>query len=331
MALRTSTNRRSTSNHDESEENQHHRRQQHHNEYDEEIVETEDDLIENYRYLTQRCGALRQSPTTNVISAIQQQQQKQKQTNPSLFSRQYSSISETHNPPSSHHNNNINNTNEFERSFSSTKHRRSHVNDLNNNNHNYLTTNTRVPPTIYYSETGEDAIGHNQSFSLVKLFARMKARLKHDKRYRPRPTHELLYEEDPQEWYELTKNVRTVLTKALLPDGGYDAAANRAKLNQTRQGSRKKSREHLPVLAKEHDDEEKITFEIDDELNTEGDPEFDQIIWEKFIHCTRGYNYRRAGVCKAIDRQYFQGQLAFFYGVANNILIDENLKASGLG
>ena len=55
------------------------------------------------------------------------------------------------------------------------------------------------------------------------------------------------------------------------------------------------------------------------------------MIWQNFVKCARGFDYRRGGVCKAIDRQQFQGQLVYIYGVANNILIDENLKASGLG
>jgi hypothetical protein len=322
MALQSSTNLRNAKadDNEEDDENKHH---QHDHEYDEEIDETEDDLIENYHYLTKRCGFLRQSPTTNVLSDIQQEQQKQKQTNQSLFTRQYSSISENRNY-------NTNNS-EFERSFSSTKQRCSPLNDLNNNNHSYSTTISRVPPTIYYNDTGDDGLGNSHSFSLVKLFARMKARLKHDKRYRPKPTHELLYDEEPVEWHDLTKNVRTILTKALLPDGGYDALAKRSKTNHSRQGSSKKARDHLPVLAKDLDDEDKINIDIDEQFNTEGDPEYDQIIWEKFVNSPRGLNYRRCGVCKAVDRQQFQGQLVYFYGVANNILIDENLKASGLG
>ncbi|UJR28113.1 hypothetical protein I4U23_009368 [Adineta vaga] len=324
MALQTSRIRRK----DEDDEN-HHR---HHQEYDEEIEETEDDLIENYRYLTQRCGVLRQSPTASAISAIQQEQEKQKhkQTNQSLFVRQYSSISETTHDRNRHKTKTLVNNNELERSFSSTRPRCSPFNDLNNNNQTYSTNRNRLPPTIYYNDEKDDGLGNGQSFSLVKLFARMKARLKHDRRYRSKATHELLYEEDPQEWFELTKNVRAILTKALLPDGGYDALTNRSKTH-SRQGSCKKVREHTPVLSIDFNDEDKITIDIDDELNTEGDPEFDEIIWEKFLKCPRGYNYRRCGVCKAIDRQYFQGQLVFFYGVANNILIDENLKASGLG
>jgi len=288
-------------------------------EFDEEIIETEDDLIENYRFLTQHCGVLRPSTTTGMINTIQQRQQ----TSQSMFSRQYSSISE---------NFNIHNTNnEFERSFSSNKQRCSPLNDLNNNNQNYSTSVSRIPPTIYYDDTEDDGYTHNRSFSLVKLFARMKTRLKHDKRYRPKPTHEILCEADPQEWYELTKNVRTVLTKVLLPDGGYDALINRSKINHNRHGSYKKSRDYDPVLSKDNDDDEKIDVDIDEEFNTEDDEEYDQIIRTKFLTCTRGLNYRRCAVCKAVDRQQFQGQLVYFYGVANNILIDENLRASGLG
>ncbi len=303
MALQSSINGQKTNN----------------DEFDEEIIETEDDLIENYRFLTQHCGVLRPSTTTSMINTIQQKQQ----ANQSLFSRQYSSISESCN---------INNTNnEFERSFSSNKQRCSPLNDLNNNNQDYSTSISRIPPTIYYHDTEDDAYTHNRSFSLVKLFSRMKTRLKHDKRYRPKPTHELLCEADPQEWYELTKNVRTILTKALLPDGGYDALINRSKTNHNRHGSYKRSRDYDPVLSKDNDDDDKIDIDIDEEFNTEGNEEYDQIIWTKFLTCPRGLNYRRCGICKAVDRQQFQGQLVYFYGVANNILIDENLRASGLG
>ncbi len=302
---------------DDGDENDH----QHH-EFDEEIDETEDDLIENYRFLTQQCGVLRQSPTIDVINTIQQQKQ---QTNQSLFLRQYSSRRRSHN-----------NANDYERSFSSNKQRGSPLNDLNNNtnnNHNYSTTISRIPPTIYYDDSTTDGYSHNRSFSLIKLFARMKTRLKHDKRYRPKSTHELLCEADPQEWYDLTKNVRTVLTKALLPDGGYDAIINRSKTNYNRPNSYKKSRHYDSVLSKDHDDDDqdKIDLDIDDELSIEGDEDSDELIWKKFLTCPRGFNYRRCGICKAVDRQQFQGQLVYFYGVANNILIDENLKASGLG
>jgi hypothetical protein len=313
MDLQTSINRRHTDDDDDDDENHHH---PHNHEYDDEIQETEDDLIENYHFLTKHCGVLRQSPTTGALNTTKQPQ---KQTS---YLRPYSSICEKYN----------NTNNEYEPTFSSTKQRCSPLNDFNNNNnHNYSTTNSRIPPTIYYEEPDDDRLTHHRSFSLVKLFARMKARLKHDRRYRPKPTHELLYEEDPQEWYELTKNVRTILTKALLPDGGYDAKTNRSKSTHSRHDSYKKSRDHDPVLSKDNTDEDKIDLDIDDELNTEGDEEFDEIIWKKFLTCPRGYNYRRCGVCKAVDRQQFQGQLAYFYGVANNILIDENLKASGLG
>jgi hypothetical protein len=316
MALQTSINYRKSD--DKDNENDHH------HEFDEEIVETEDDLIENYRFLTKHCGVLRQSPTTGVLNTIQQQQQKQKQqTNQSLFLRQYSSIADSQN-----------NINESERSVSSTKQHLSPLNDVNNNNNsnvNYSNTISRVPPTIYYDDTEDDGYGHHRSFSLIKLFARMKTRLKHDRRYHPKPTHELLCESDPQEWYELTKNVRTVLTKAILPDGGYDELMRRSKYHHNRSGSYKKSRDYDPVLYKDNDDDDKIDLDIDDEFNTEGNEEFDEIIWKKFQTCSRGLNYRRCGVCKAVDRQQFQGQLVYFYGVANNILIDENLKASGLG
>ncbi|CAF3368589.1 unnamed protein product [Rotaria sp. Silwood1] len=337
MALQSTINSRNVNNdnnnNSDDDENHHrhqhhHRHQYHHHEYDEEIDETEDDLIENYRFLTQHCGALRQSPTTNILNTIQKQQQKQ--MNQSPFLRHYSFIDENHNK------NNKNNDND-ERSFSSTKQRFSPLNALNNNNnnnnnHNYSTTISRIPPTIYYDDTIESEFNNDHSFSLVKLFARMKTRLKHDKRYRPKPTHELLSEEDPQEWYELTKNVRTIITKALLPDGGYDALKHRSKKVHSRRGSCRKSRELHPVLPKDNDDDDdKIDIQINDELNTENNEEYDQIIWNKFLTCSRGFNYRRCGVCKTVDRQEFQGQLVYFYGVANNILIDENLKASGLG
>jgi hypothetical protein len=312
MALQMSIQRRNVDNDDDDDDNNLH-------EFDEEIEETEDDLLENYRFLTQKCGALRQSPTISGINSTPPQQQ---QTNQLSYLRQCSSVSDKPN----------NTTTEYQRSYPSTKQWCSPSNDLNNNNQNYSTAISRIPPTIYYNDTDDNELASNRSFSLIKLFARMKARLKHDKRYRPRPTHELLYEEDPQEWYELTKNVRTILTKALLPDGGYDALTNRLKTTHSRHGSYKKSREQDPVLANAiDDDDDKIEVNIDEELNTEGDEEYDEIIWSKFLTCQRGFKYRRCGVCKTVDRQEFQGQLVYFYGVANNILIDENLKASGLG
>ncbi|CAF2343889.1 unnamed protein product [Rotaria sp. Silwood2] len=333
MALQSTINPQNVNNdNNNDDDNEHfhrHNDHDHHHEYDEEIDETEDDLIENYRFLTQHCGVLRQSPTTNVLNTIQQQQ---KQMHQSPFLRHYSFIDENYNNNNKNNknNNNNNNNNEDERSFSSTKQWYSPLNDLNNNNHNYSTTISRIPPTIYYNDTEDAEFNDSHSFSLIKLFARMKARLKHDRRYRPKPTHELLSEEDPQEWYELTKNVRTIVTKALLPEGGHDALSHRTKKVHSRRGSCKKSRELHPVLSKD-DDDEKINIQIDDELNTEDNEEFDEIMWNKFLTCSRGINYRRCGVCKTVDRQQFQGQLVYFYGVANNILIDENLKASGLG
>lgn len=307
MAIQTSING-SKYIHDNGEENNHH----HINEYDEEFDETEDDLTENYLYLTQRCGVLRHSPTTSALHTLQHQQN----INPTALSRQFSWATEDH-------------QREFERTFHSSK-SRSSLNDFNNNSYspNYSVI-SRIPPTIYYNGNDDD----DNSFSLVKLFARMKARLKHDRRYRPKSTHELLHEEDSQEWFELTKYIRPVLTKALLPDGGYDALVRKNRGNHHRQNSQKKSRDYDPVLSKDilEEDEEKIHFDLDDEQNTEGDEEYDEIIWNKFLKCSRGIDYRRCGVCKAVDRQQFQGQLVYVYGVANNILIDENLKASGLG
>lgn len=329
MALQTSINRRKGSNNDDDNDPQQH-------EFDEEIGETEDDLIENYRFLTQHCGVLRQSPTTGILNTFQQKQQNTQPT----FVRQYSSISET---PTNHRHQH----DDKKLSPKSIKPRCSTINDLNNNNNNnnnvvvvdYSTINSRVPPTIYYDDTDDDAYSHNRSFSLVKLFARMKTRLKHDRRYHSKNSHEILCEADPQEWYELTKNVRTVLTKVLLPDGGYEAMINRSKSqhhhhhHHQRHNSSKKSRDYDPVLSKSIDDadEEKVTLDLDDEINVEDDPAIDQITWKKFLTCSRGGNYRRSAICKAVDRQQYQGQLVYFYGVANNILIDENLKASGLG
>jgi hypothetical protein len=303
MATQTSINPRNYF-HDGNDERD---SRNHINEYDEEFDETEDDLIENYLYLTQQCGVLRHSSTTSALNTMQQQQQHQHK-NQSVLSRQLSLATETRNG-------------DFERSLYSNKHHTS-LNDFNNN----CQTMNRIPPTIYYDGEEYD----DKSFSLVKLFARMKARLKHDRRYRPKSTHELLYEEDTQEWFELTKNTRDILTKVLLPDGGYDALIRHRRTSHHRQGSQKKSREYDRVLSK-HIESDKIDFHIDDDFNTEGDEEFDQIISDKFSKCSRGLNYRRCGVCKAVDRQQFQGQLVYIYGVANNILIDENLKASGLG
>jgi hypothetical protein len=298
MAIQTSVNRRNYR-HDDGDD-------------DEEIEETEDDLIENYLYLTKRCGLLRHSPTTSILDTLQQQQQQH--INQSVFSRQYSYGIDDH-------------RHDFEHSYHSSK-SRSSLNDYNNNQREFSTI-SRVPPTIYYNANDDD---DESSFSLVKLFARMKARLNHDRRYRLKSTHELLHEEDCSEWFDLTKNIRAVLTKALLPNGGYDTLVRQNKSNHNRRNSQKKSRDHEPVLSKEvEDDENKFHFEIDDEMNTEGDEEYDQIIWNKFQQCSRGIDYRRGGICKAVDRQQFQGQLVYVYGVANNILIDENLKASGLG
>ncbi|CAF1367837.1 unnamed protein product [Adineta steineri] len=311
MAVQASVNRR---NHSYDSDDDNHQNQAH--EYDEEIDETEGDLIENYLYLTQRCGVLRHSPTTSTLSTMQKQQTHQ-QTSPSMYGRQMSLAIDDHNI-------------EFERSVHQLRARAS-LNDFTRVYHPENSENSRVPPNIYYSSL-DDEEGEEKSFSLVKLFARMKQRMKHDRRYRPRSTHELLHEEDSQEWYELTRNTRQILTKALLPDGGYDALVRQNKTSRSRRNSQKKSRDLDPVLSKvAEDDEDKIHFHLDDELNTEGDREFDEIIWNNFLKCSRGSEYRRAGVCKAIDRQQFQGQLVYVYGVANNILIDENLKASGLG
>lgn len=281
------------------------------NEFDEEIDETEDDLIENYLYLTKRCGVLKHSPTTSALNTSQQRSH----PSSSIFARQFSLAIDDH-------------PHEFERTTYGSFKSRSSLNDFNNNPFNH--SESRVPPTIYYNNNDDD--DDDESFSLVKLFARMKARLKHDRRYRPQSTHELLHEEDSQEWFELTKNIRPVLTKVLLPDGGYDAMMKRQtqSISHSRHNSQKKSRnQQQPILIKESDDE--IQYEIDDELNTEGDQEFDEIIWNNFRKCSRGGHYRRFGVCKAVDRQQYQGQLVYVYGVANNILIDENLRASGLG
>jgi hypothetical protein len=306
MAVHTSVNSR---HHIHDNDDDHHHNETH--EYDEEIDETEDDLIENYLYLTQRCGVLRHSPTTSALSTMQQQ------LNPTILSRQMSLATDDHHG-------------DFERSFHQLK-PRSSMNDFNNNYQTDHLGVSRVPPNIYYNGN-DDGDYDDKSFSLVKLFARMKQRLKHDRRYRPRSTHEVLHEEDSIEWFELSKNTRNILTKALLPDGGYDAIVRQHKISHSRRNSQKKSRDCAPVLLKEiEEDEDKINFHIDDQVNTEGDPIFDEIIWNNFLQSPRGFYYRRAGVCKAIDRQQFQGQLVYVYGVANNILIDENLKASGLG
>ena len=286
----------------------------HTDDYDEEIDETEDDLIENYLYLTRRCGALRHSPTTSALDSIPQR----RGNTSAILARQFSWDTDY-------------SSQEYERSLHSSKHRSS-MNDFNNNCRTRESSTSRIPPTIYY-DTAEDDGYPDQPFSLVKLFARMKARMKHDRRYRADAKHELLREEDPQEWFELTKNTREILTKALLPDGGYDALTRNYRNSHTRQSVYRKSRDSEPVLANDvdEDDDDKILFDIDDTLGAEHDADFDEMIWKKFMTCSRGFNYRRAGVCKAVDRQQFQGQLVYVYGVANNILIDENLKASGLG
>lgn len=332
MTLQTSINHRNL-NGNENEDDDDHRHQR---KLEESNEETEEDLIENYRFLTKHCGVLKQSTTSGVLNQIQQQQSKPQPN----YLRAYSSVSETTNEKT------------YDYKHSSTKQQQqqqqqrcSPINDLNSNNFTTIepptSTTSRVPPTIYYDDIEGDVHGHNRSFSLVRLFTRMKTRLKHDKRYHPKQSHELLCEADTNEWYELTKNVRTVLTKALLPDGGYDAIIQRSKSyrhqsnhrHRHRPNSYRRSRDYDPVLNRdnENDDDDKIEVDIDDEVNAEDDAEYDEIIWQKFLTCSRGHHYRRCGVCKAVDRQQFQGQLVYFYGVANNILIDENLKASGLG
>jgi len=285
------------------------------NEDDEEIDETEDDLIENYLYLTRRCAVLKHSPTTSALDSFSSTRPK---LNSSSLMRQYSLATDHL-------------SNEYERSLSMRK-SHSSLNDVNNNNYSKDSSNTtsRIPPTIYYDTQDEDDY-FGGPFSLVKLFARMKARLKHDRRYRADSTHELLKEEDPQDWLELTKNTREILTKALLPDGGYDAFLRNSRSNGN--STRRKDRESDPVLSFEIEDEDerRISFDLDHRYADENDDEYDEIIWRNFHSCSRGFYYRRVAVCKAIDRQEFQGQLVYVYGVANNILIDENLKASGLG
>ncbi|CAF3199134.1 unnamed protein product [Rotaria socialis] len=315
MALQTSTKQRDLihKKNDEFYQNYPH-------EYAEEIDETEKDLMENYLYLTQHCGVLRHSPTTSVLDTIQQQQQQHnhhQKLNQSVFSRQITWTTENH--PLA-----------YDRSFHLSQ-ARSLLNDFSNNYHREEhRVISRIPPTIYYNVDDDDESG-DRSFSLVKLFARMKARMTHDRRYKRSAKHELLHE-DAHEWFELTKNVRDVLTKALLPDGGYDALLRQRRAGHNRRNSQKKSIEYNPVLSKDiEEDEENINIEIDDEMNTEGNKEFDLIIWNKFLDCSRGLNHRRCAVCKTVDRQQHQGQLMYIYGVANNILIDENLKASGLG
>ena len=296
MPLQTNSLHRRNHHHEPANERRH--LSEHIHEYDEELDETEDDLIGNYLYLTKHCGVLRHSPTTSILDKHHQ----------SNLLRQFSLDTE----PSAHEN--------LERGIPTTKPPIC-LNDFNNN---YA---SRVPPTIYYHENNDD---DDRSFSLTKLFARMKTRLHHDRRYLVKGSHKLLHEEDPPEWLELTKNIRIVLTKALLPNGGYDAQLQQQKTTHPRRNSKKnKSRDYDPVVLEE--EEKQINLEIDDQLNTEGDASFDEIIWKKFCRCLRGSTYRRNAVCKAIDRQLFQGQLVYVYGVANNILIDENLKASGLG
>lgn len=296
MSFQTNRHRR---NYHHDLANERHHLSEHIHEYDEEIDETEDDLIGNYLYLTKHCGVLRHSPTTSILDIHHHHQ--------SNLVRQFSLDTE---PSSSH---------DIPPSKSSER-----LNDFNNNNYT-----SRIPPTIYYHENNED---DDRSFSLMKLFARMKTRLHHDRRYRLKSTHQLLHEEDSPEWFELTKNIRTVLTKALLPNGGYDAQQQQQQHKSThhrRNSKKNKARDYDPVVLEE--EEKQINLEIDDELNTQGDENFDQVIWKNFLQCTRGFTCRRHAICKAIDRQQFQGQLVYVYGVANNILIDENLKASGLG
>lgn len=288
-----------------------------HQQFEKDFGESEEDLIENYRFLTKHCGVLRQSPTVDLISTIQKHHQKT--TVSSKYVRPFTSISGCESTK------NLSKPDSF--AILTTKTSRSPLQSMRSKD---SPTFSRIPPTIYYDDPiDENLNGHHKyrSFSIVKLFTRMKTRLKTERRYQAEAHHQLLTEEDPQEWLELTKNVRDVLTKALITDGGADLSTSR----HHRRSSSKKSRERTSVLTKEFDDEEKSPIDIEIIRNAEEEEELDQITWQNFLTSSRGFHYRRNGVCKIVDRQMFQGQLLYFYGVANNILIDENLRASGLG
>ena len=292
----------------------------HHHEYDEEIEETEDDLIENYYYLAQHCGVLRQSPTKNILNLIQEQQQKQMKRFSIL--RRCSSANENEND------------NDYEHTLASDRQRHSPSNDLHDINHDYSRTDNHIPPVNHNDAAQDDIISDKQSSSLIRLFARMKAHFKHDRAYRPKPEHEVLLEKEIPAWHELTKNIRVVLREALLPDGEHSTSANHSRTTSYHQKFCKESYDYDPILSKKHNDDNdisKVDIEIDDELNAKSNEQLDQTIWNQFLTCSRGFNYRRGGICKAVDRQQFQGQLVYFYNIANNILIDENLRASGLG
>ena len=284
-------------------------------EYDEEIDETEEDLIENYFYLTRRCGIMKQSSTSDALHSIEKETRRTKNT--AILARQFSLMNDC-------------SADKYRVGLPSSKACSSLNNFKNLRPSDYSSSVSRIPPTIYYNISEDDDEDYSgRPFSLVKLFARMKARLKHDRRYRPNSTHQLLCEEDAPDWAELTKNTRQILTKALLPDGGYDALRRN---HRSRRNSQKKSRDSDPVLGEDvEEDNEKISFDFDDTFGAENDRDYDEMIWERFLTSPRGYPYRRCAVCKAIDRQEYQGQLVYVYGVANNIIIDENLKASGLG
>ena len=94
MALRSSTYRSHTRNGIDHARANEHDDIQCQPALDGDLSETEDDLIDNYHYLTQHCGVIRSSPTTSILNAIQQENHKQ--TNRGSVLRQYSSVSEDH-------------------------------------------------------------------------------------------------------------------------------------------------------------------------------------------------------------------------------------------
>lgn len=263
----------------------------------------QEDLIENYRFLTEHCGVLKKSNHDTET--------KRSSSNPPKHRiRSFSAIDES----------NVTFQSEAKENHRSPMTQRSKSNKFSNKSMIYRTNR---PETSSRNNRNDRTIDDDQetkyrSFSLIKIFSRLKLRMKNGENKSEKLKHEILSDEEQQEWLELTKNVRTVLNQVLLVDG---SSADRVPRERSR-GETKKSRDKTPVLQ----DESEI-----DKLAEEETFENDEQVRKDFLQSNRGFSYRRCAVCKAIDRQFFQGQLVYFYGVANNILIDENLRASGLG
>jgi hypothetical protein len=331
MAVKTSTNHfinhndvddedddNDDDNDDGDDDDDRNNRRHHTPEFDQDNDDTEEDLIANYHYLTRTCGILRPTPTMNTFDTSQVKKYASIQAN---FSRAPYSYIDEHDATFEHDTQDSMDSNQ--KRYSSFK----SIDLLSTSNNDLTSTISRVPPTIYYDDNSDDQSTNKKyrSFSVVRLFTRMKARLKHD-RYQAQSAHKRLAE-DPSDWFRLASNTRVILAKALLPDGGCDPLPSRSPSRLMT----KKFFGRTSTPSNEINQIESIHINIDDHFNTDGDEDYDKIIWNDFLKCSRGIRYRRCGLCKVIDRQYHQGQLAFVYNMASNILIDENLKASGLG